>query len=250
MTDVSVHVEHLDDLDGFEEAAELYRSVFGYGDTSHAVNPRLLRSLVVNGGSVVGARADGGPADGRLVGFAYGFVGTDGRSTYHYSQAAVVDHRYQGKGIGRLLKMAQRDAALASGQTRMRWAFDPALARNAHFNLDVLGAVGRWFEKDFYGMPGTDRLVVDWDLTREPPAEPTHPVPPGIDAAATQWWQQQEVGGTTWITVPTDVRTGAGARERIGPALKDLLDAGYVVVTCDRVAAETAAYGLVREVGR
>lgn len=250
MADVSVHVEHLDDLAGFEEAADLYRTVFGYGDMSHAVNPRLLRSLIANGGSVVGARAEGGPADGRLVGFAYGFAGTDGRAAYHYSQAAVVDHRYQGQGIGRLLKVAQRDAALASGQTRMRWAYDPALARNAHFNLDVLGAVGRWFEKDFYGVPGTDRLVVDWDLTRSFPAESTPVVPAEVDVRASRWWQSQDVAGAVWVTLPTDPGASADARGRIGPALNDLLGAEHVAVSCQRITAETAAYRLVREVGR
>ena len=250
MADVSVHMEPLDGLDQFEEAAGLYRTVFGYGEPSHGVNPRLLRSLVANGGSVVGARAEGGPADGKLVGFAYGFVGTDGRATYHYSQAAVVDHRYQGQGIGRLLKLAQRDRAVQAGQTRMRWAFDPALVRNAHFNLDVLGAVGRKIEQNFYGRPGTDRLVVDWDLTRDLPAEPAYHAPPGIDDNATRWWEPQEVGGTTWITLPADVRAGAAARDRIGPALHEILDVGYVAVTCQRISGETGAYGLMREVGR
>lgn len=248
MGDVSVDLEHLNDVGGFEEAADLYRIVFGYDDRSHAVNPRLLRSLVVNGGSVVGARANGGPADRGLVGFAYGFLGTDGRNTYHYSQAAVVDPRYQGQGIGRLLKLGQRDAALHFGQTRMRWAFDPALVRNAHFNLDVLGAVGRWIEKDFYGVAGTDRVIVDWNLTRELPGESAHPVPGELDVRSSHWWEPQESSGAVWLTLPVDPGAGAHARGRIGPALAALLDNGHVVVACHRITAETGAYGLVREV--
>ena len=55
--------------------------------------------------------------------------------------------------------------------SRMRWTYDPAQIRNAHFNLDVLGARGRWFAPDMYG-PGTDRVVVEWDLTRDEPATP------------------------------------------------------------------------------
>ena len=37
-----------------QEAAQLYREVFGYTDPAHGVNPRLLSALAANGGSVVG----------------------------------------------------------------------------------------------------------------------------------------------------------------------------------------------------
>jgi hypothetical protein len=47
----------------------------------------------------------------------------------------------------------------------MRWTFDPYALRNAHFNFTVLGAIGIRFLPDFYGAPGTDRVLVSWDLT-------------------------------------------------------------------------------------
>ncbi len=147
----------------YAEAAALYREVFGYQQPDHGLNPRLLAALAGNGGSVVGVLDT---AD-RLVAFAYGFPGTSESALYHYSQSAVVAADLQGRGLGRMLKYAQREVALAHGMTRMRWTYDPFQLRNAHFNLNVLGARGRWYAPDLYG-PGTDRLVVEWNLTTDP----------------------------------------------------------------------------------
>lgn len=145
-----------------EDAVGLYRQVFGLGSGDPAMTPKLLVALQRNGGSALGAF----DPSGRLVGFTYGFVGTQDGATYHYSQAAVVDAAAQGKGVGRVLKRAQAAEALRAGVRAMRWAYDPMLARNAHFNLDVLGARGRWFVRDYYGLTDaagrSDRVIVEW----------------------------------------------------------------------------------------
>ncbi|MEW2378733.1 GNAT family N-acetyltransferase [Micromonospora sp. NPDC047812] len=153
------------DLTGLAEwtaASALYRAVFGYQGPEHAVSPRLLAALRENAGTVVGA-FDG---EGSLVGFCYGFTGVEHGELYHYSQAAVVDARAQGRGVGRLLKHAQAEAARRAGAHTMRWTFDPYALRNVHFNLHVLGAVGIRFLPDFYDDGGSDRVLVRWDLDR------------------------------------------------------------------------------------
>jgi predicted GNAT superfamily acetyltransferase len=142
----------------FREASALYARVFGYTSVDHSLNPKLLSAIVANGGAAVAATT----AENSLVGFAYGFVGFDGTRPYLYSQAAFIDPDYQSQGIGRLLKQAQRNIATDAGLTSMRWAFDPVLARNAHFNLDVLGARGVRFAPRYYDESFTDRLIVDW----------------------------------------------------------------------------------------
>ena len=223
-------------------AARLYREVFGYQDPSHSVNPRLLASLAANGGSVVGVRGD----DGALVAFAYGFVGSDGGEVYHYSQAAVVDPGHQGQGLGRALKRGQRDVALAGGQTRMRWSFDPAVVRNAHFNLDVLGAVGRWFRPDFFGLPGTDRLIVDWDLDDERRALEA-PAPAGLPADLADpagWLRPRPSGPDTWLPLPLEA--GPEQRRELGAVVGGIVDGGSVATSCARVSDTTGAYRFVR----
>jgi predicted GNAT superfamily acetyltransferase len=232
----------LETADQRQRAAELYRSVFGYAHPAYGVNPRLLAAITVNGGSVIGAFD---PAN-RLVGFAYGFLGTDGDRIFHYSQAAVVAPELQGKSLGRRLKLAQREIALGWGTTAMRWAYDPMVTRNAHFNLDVLGAVGVSFEPDLYGEPGTDRIVVEWDLTRTP----NRRAEPDALPATADWGELISRPDGMLLAVPSD---SAGLRaERpehaalVTTAVRDRLTSlfgdGYQAVSCHSVGA-TAFYG-------
>ena len=116
----------------------------------------------------------------------------------------MVAAEQQGHGLGRLLKHAQREVALGHGMTRMRWTYDPFEIRNAHFNLDVLGARGRWFAPDMYG-PGTDRVVVEWDLTREHrSAEP--------DAATARLVVPAKVTDQAGTTSAASLRRGCSGR--------------------------------------
>jgi predicted GNAT superfamily acetyltransferase len=194
----------------FAEASELYRGVFGYDDPTYGLNPRLLGALSSNGGAVVGILDE----HDRLVAFAYGFVGTDRRGFYHYSQSAVVAADQQGRGLGRMLKHAQREVALSHGMSRMRWTYDPTQARNAHFNLDVLGARGRWYYPDMYG-PGTDRVIVEWDLTREHPGA-------------------LDVSTLTQLVMKPDLD--------LRKPFEELFAKGLAAVSCRRLPNGTAAY--------
>jgi predicted GNAT superfamily acetyltransferase len=159
-TDAGCDVRRLESFAEQRAAAELYRSVFGYSDEAFAVSPRLLRGLLDNGGTALGAFDDGG----RIVGFCYGFTALDAGQVYHYSQATVVAAEAQGRGVGRELKYAQAGEARAVGARTMRWTFDPAIARNARFNFNSLGASGCAFLPLFYGEPETDRMLVEWPL--------------------------------------------------------------------------------------
>ena len=63
------------------------------------------------------------------------------------------------------------------------WTFDPLVARNGHFNLDKLGAVGAHYERSFYGTMGdvingndeSDRLVAVWSTTAPTPSRTESP---------------------------------------------------------------------------
>lgn len=156
----AVTVGPLDSADRRQAASRLYRDVFGYADVAHAVSPRLLRALLDHGGTALGAYDD----SGSTLGFCYGFPAADALGAYHYSQAVAVHERARGLGVGRALKLAQADAARAAGARAMRWAFDPLLTRNAHFNLAVLGARVSSFHRSYYDEPGTDRAIADWAL--------------------------------------------------------------------------------------
>ncbi|MEV6302812.1 GNAT family N-acetyltransferase [Actinoplanes sp. NPDC051861] len=207
------------DLDGLAEwtaASALYRSVFGYTAPEWGLSPRLLAALGENSGTVIGAFGQ----DSELIGFCYGFCAVEGGEIYHYSQAAVVAPGAQGGGVGRLLKRAQAEAARRTGAGTMRWTFDPYAIRNAHFNFAVLGAVGIRFLPDFYGVAGTDRVLVSWDLN------------------SASFSRTSEVGRVTtpageWIAAP-----GPADRARLRQQLMDHFLAGGRLTAVTKVGSQ------------
>jgi predicted GNAT superfamily acetyltransferase len=79
---------------------------------------------------------------------------------------------YQNRGVGRRLKLFQRQDALSRGIRLVEWTFDPLELKNAHFNLVRLGAIARRYIPNCYGLTEsplhaglpTDRLVAEWWL--------------------------------------------------------------------------------------
>lgn len=254
----SLRAETLSSGEEFRAAAALYTRVFGYERPEFSLNPNLLSALARNGGSAVGVRT----ADGELIGFAYGFAGRDAQGRdFHYSQAAVVDAAHQGEGVGRMLKERQRDVALGWGHRTMRWTFDPVLSRNAHFNFTSLGAEGVGFVPDYYGRAGTDRVVVEWQLTRD--HDPFHDLrrvePPALGRA--DWGRiahgplsrrDGSVEEAAWLAVPAQAPAVSDDEEErashdllranVRQSLATLIGSGAVLVSCVRVDPSTAVY--------
>jgi len=87
---------------------------------------------------------------------------------------------YRDAGAGRLLKFAQREAALARGIDLIEWTFDPLDIKNAYFNIERLGVIVRRFVPNQYGITTsplqaglpTDRCIAEWHLTRQRDAVP------------------------------------------------------------------------------
>jgi predicted GNAT superfamily acetyltransferase len=81
-------------------------------------------------------------------------------------------------GLGRRLKLAQRERALAAGMDLVEWTFDPLQTANAHLNFSRLGVVSDEYWRNVYGESSsalhrgtpTDRLIVQWNI-REPHVE-------------------------------------------------------------------------------
>ncbi len=150
------------------EALQL--EVWGF-EPLEAVPAAHFRAVQHTGGLVLGAFAGE-----RVVGFAYGFAarphGPWERGTGIHSHMVAVRPAYQGAGVGRQLKWAQRRWCLERGLDWMTWTFDPMQARNARLNFHHLGVRSREYLPDFYGtMSGalggnqaSDRLLAFWDL--------------------------------------------------------------------------------------
>ncbi|PRY67069.1 putative GNAT superfamily acetyltransferase [Glaciihabitans tibetensis] len=247
MVDPQLTVQPTQSLAVFQAANALYLRVFGYTAADHSLNPKLLSAIVGNGGAAVAATT---PA-GELIGFAYGFVGFDGGAPYLYSQAAFIDPEYQGLGIGRLLKQEQATIATRAGLTSMRWAFDPILSRNAHFNLNVLGAVGVRFAPHYYDEPDSDRLIVEWGLDA---TEPSHPdaaaATPAAAIAPADWGHAlpADAAGVIAVPIPSaspkllDPALVATLRVSVADTFTALFARGYTAQSCVRVDDATSTY--------
>ena len=162
-------IRDLDSFDDLLQVKAVEKEVWGMADDDSL--PMTLAVALQAAGNIFLGAFDGP----RLVGFAFGFLGREhGRSTIHSHMLAVVEE-YRQHDLGRRLKLAQRDRALAMGIHEMTWTFDPLQSRNAHFNLAKLGVISDTYKADFYGTEtssvlhrnGTDRLWVRWQLDSE-----------------------------------------------------------------------------------
>jgi predicted GNAT superfamily acetyltransferase len=161
-----IRIQPLSSLEHFERCVVLQLEVWGYSDGD--VIPRRVFVIAQRiGGQVIGAFAGE-----TLVGFAMSLPGYRDRLPYLHSHMLAVLPEYRNAGIGRRLKLAQRDDAIARGFDLMEWTFDPLEIRNSHLNINRLGAIVRRYQPDFYGPSSsplqgglpTDRLYAEWWL--------------------------------------------------------------------------------------
>jgi predicted GNAT superfamily acetyltransferase len=145
---------------------DLQKEVWGFTDAD-LIPLRLFIVARKIGGQVLGA-FDGN----ELVGFALAIPGMRGGRAYLHSHMLAVRLAYRDSGVGRRIKLLQREDALACGYELIEWTFDPLEIKNAHINLNRLGAIARRYNINQYGttmsplhggLP-TDRLVAEWWL--------------------------------------------------------------------------------------
>ena len=205
----------------------------------------LLRAMAAHGGQVLGA-FDGD----RLVGALVGLVGLTGRGEpVLHSHITGVAPDAQHRGIGYLLKRAQRDWCLARNIDVVTWTMDPMVARNARFNLHKLGALGVAFHRDYYGPMDdafnrgdrSDRLEILWDLRSERvegalAGEAPEPDLTGARLAVGTSGRRWDHRGTPLIVqVPevyhalreTEPEIARGWRDAVADVLEELFSEGY-----------------------
>jgi len=161
-----VIVRPLRALGDFHRCVQIAREV--WGDSELDTEPYVTFVIAHHtGGQVLGA------FDGDLmVGFTKAFVGLHDHTPYLHSHMAAVLRSHRDHGIGRQLKLSQREDALRRGIRLIEWTFDPLETKNAHFNINRLGGISRHYIPNFYGITSsplhrglpTDRLLVEWHL--------------------------------------------------------------------------------------
>jgi predicted GNAT superfamily acetyltransferase len=169
-----MNIRELEDINEFQRCLELQRECFGFDDIN-LLPPRCF--IVFNS---IGGLALGAFEGDRIIGFVNAIPGVRESQPYWHSQMMAVTREYRNAGVGSALKLAQREHALQRGIRRIEWTFDPLESRNAHLNLQKLGAIVRQYRVNYYGRTerdpelDTDRVVAEWYLDRPRVNPPAH----------------------------------------------------------------------------
>ena len=160
----------LHSADEFRQVMDLEQQVWGFTDLNDMVTLPVFTITVKRGAILIGAY----DAADRMVGFVYSIVGMKPGQVLQWSHMLGVLPEYRNSGLGRALKLAQRDRALAQGYELIEWTYDPLQAMNAHLNFTKLGVVAEEYHRNVYGESTsvlhkgtpTDRLVAQWWIAR------------------------------------------------------------------------------------
>ena len=231
-----IEIRQLTQYVEFERAVALQQEIWGYTD----VELLPLRLFVVAdkiGGQVLGAFDDS-----RMVAFCLAIPGLKpGGKYYLHSHMLGVLPAYRNTGLGRQMKLKQRQEALARGIELIEWTFDPLELKNAYLNIERLGVIIRRFVHNQYGtttshlhggLP-TDRCTAEWWLASER----------ATAAAANRAVPKGDIEQS--IEVPADVaeiRRNDPVRARelqteIGAKFDEFFSAGLAVIGFERTDA-------------
>ena len=153
-------------LQEMQACVSLQQEVWNFTD-AELVPLRLFVVAEKVGGQVIGAFDLN-----KMVGFALAVPGARSGHAYLHSHMLAVRTEYRNSGLGRRIKLFQREDALARGFDLVEWTFDPLEIKNSYLNIMRLGAITRRYNINQYGITSsplhgglpTDRLVAEWWL--------------------------------------------------------------------------------------
>jgi predicted GNAT superfamily acetyltransferase len=171
MTGDGIVIRRVETQAEYEECVRIQDETWGAGFSERVPSAILKVSQYLGG--VTAAAFDSAAADARILGFVFGMTGIRDGQLVHWSDMLAVRPEARDHGIGRRLKLYQRSLVAELGVTQILWTFDPLVSRNAHLNLNALGARVTDYVPDMYGADtgselhqgiGTDRFVVAWEV--------------------------------------------------------------------------------------
>ncbi|HEX2645092.1 MAG TPA: hypothetical protein VHU81_18985 [Thermoanaerobaculia bacterium] len=161
----------------YQAGVDLQRATWGH-NFGEAVPASILKINQKAGGVSAGVF----DRDGKMLAFVFGLTGLQGDPPrrVHWSHMLAVHPDARDHHLGTRLKLYQREVLLPLGVEEIQWTYDPLEARNAHLNLNRLGAVVIDYVEDMYDDDlgselargiGTDRFIVSWAIQSERIAE-------------------------------------------------------------------------------
>jgi predicted GNAT superfamily acetyltransferase len=250
MTGDAIVIRRVETQAEYEECVRIQDETWGAGFSERVPSAILKVSQYLGG--VTAAAFDGAAADARILGFVFGMTGIRDGQLVHWSDMLAVRPEARDHGIGRRLKLYQRSLVAELGVTQILWTFDPLVSRNAHLNLNALGARVTDYVPDMYGADtgsalhqgiGTDRFVVAWEVRGD--------VSGAAEPALSHRAKGQRGGGAVrtgaevLVEIPQDIQQLIVAdpaaarkwRESTRPAFLRLLSDGYRVAGFERSPA-------------
>ena len=194
----NIELRNCHGIDEFRACVNLQKEVWNFSD-AELIPLRMFVVADKVGGQVMGA------FDGKeMIGFALSIPGTRSGQIYLHSHMLAVRKEYRNGGLGRRLKLLQREDALARGIELIEWTFDPLEIKNAYLNIEKLGAIVRRYNINQYGITSSplqgglpsDRLIAEWwlkskrvctllDTGKNPPITPETSI--GVPAQIYDW---------------------------------------------------------------
>ncbi len=167
-----IRIEALTTRDQYDCAVDLQRRIWGFSDLE--LLPRRLFVVATK----VGGHSLGAYDGDRMIAFLLAIPGLKHEGSkppmpYLHSHMLGVLPEYANRGLGRTMKLRQREIAVETGVDLVEWTFDPLELKNAYFNIERLGAIVRRYVPNQYGVSSsrlhgglpTDRLVAEWWVT-------------------------------------------------------------------------------------
>ena len=174
-----ITIRHLDEVSEYDQCVRIEHAVWG-------------EQISVPNGMFIVAHHTGGQvfaafAGAKMIGFTLAVAGIrqfspnakvvagEKYTPFLHSHMTAVLSEYRNSGVGRRLKLFQRDDALRRGIPLVEWTYDPLEIKNGYFNLMRLGVVVRRLIPNCYGITEsplhsglpTDRFVPEWWLDSE-----------------------------------------------------------------------------------
>jgi predicted GNAT superfamily acetyltransferase len=166
MSDSDITIRECVSIEDFNQCIELERAVWKDDDIDIMPIRLYMISKACKAPTIGAFDSSGG-----LVGFVHTMLALAGRNVVYHSHMAAVLEDMRHRDIGYRIKLFQRRMAIEAGVPLIIWTFDPLQSRNAHFNINKLGAVIRRYEENYYGEgastvfdPGvpSDRIFAEW----------------------------------------------------------------------------------------
>jgi chorismate synthase len=167
----AIDLRRLSSSEDYEECVRLQEETWGGGFAEH-----VPASILMVGQRIGGVTAGAFDERGHMIGFVFGLTGVKEGRLVHWSDMLAVRKDARGLGLGKALKIYQRDLLIPLGVEEIYWTYDPLVARNAHLNLDRLGAeideyVVEMYpddaQSDLHRGIGMDRFIVAWRIRSE-----------------------------------------------------------------------------------